>query len=171
MNLPLFPFQPGEEVADIGAAPGWIKIDVDYTQVQVAATTKVVTLLTLPIKAWVHAVAWKAPADWVEGGAWTVEGEKLNVKIADEDDATVFLAAGQLGHYDPDFMGMGAWIPDAIEGDSIASLPKLYSASVTKKIEATFSITSPGEGDNLNDLTAGTLEVWILVSSMNVGAA
>ncbi len=168
-SLPIFPLAPHQADGDFHAGPCWFRIPVDYTQVRVAATTKVVTLLTLPIKAWVHAVAWKAPADWTEGFAWNEEGEKLNVKIADEDDATVFLAAGQIGHRSGE--PFPRWTPDAIEGDSIVNLPNLYSGSATKKIEATFSISGAGEGDTLNDLTAGTLEVWALGSSMNAGAS
>ncbi len=166
MSLPFSVANPSDDIADIGAVPCWFKFLVNYTQVQVAATTKVVTLLTLPIKAWVHAVAWKAPADWNAGLAWSSEGELLRVSIRDEDSADTFLSNGQLGS-----VGFG-WTPSAIEGNALpSSAPKMYSASATKDVEAFFELINPGEGDDLNDLTAGTLEVWLLLSSMNGGAA
>jgi len=143
------------EIAYISAMPQWYKFVIDYTDVQTAATTITITLATLPIKTWIHAIHWKG-SGWNGFGS---EGPTLLLDIGDEDDADRWLSAlaihtggGGAGGAFEDGIGFIVWEPDF---------------SNTHDLEAYFSISKPGAFD-LDDLTAGTLTIWFLLSSMNL---
>lgn len=121
-----------------GAAPYWTKLNVTYAQVQVDGVTKTVALITLPINAWVHALAWKAPADWAPGaGEWEAGTLELVLTLKDEDGVKVFLNEGVLGA-----ISGGAWVPAALDGGA-GQMPQRFSSSVTKNLVAVFTLQEP----------------------------
>lgn len=121
-----------------GAGPYWTKLSVTFAQVQVDGVTKTVALIALPINAWVHALAWKAPADWAPGaGEWEAGTLELVLTLKDEDGAKVFLNEGVLGT-----ISGGAWVPAALEGGA-GQVPQRFSSSVAKNLVALFEIRTP----------------------------
>src|SRR5690606_4247358 len=56
------PADPLTDIADIAAVPQWFKFTIDYTDVTAlgAVASGSVTYVTIPIKAWIHALWWKA---------------------------------------------------------------------------------------------------------------
>ena len=127
-----------DQQAALDAAPTWKKLNVAYTQVRIAGVTKTVVLITLPINAWVHALAWKAPADWAPGaGQWEAGSLELVLTLRDEDSVKTFLSEGILGT-----ISGGAWVPAALEGGA-GQVPQRFSTSVTKNLVAVFTLQTP----------------------------
>lgn len=124
--------------AALDATPIWKKLSVTFAQVQVDGVTKTVALIALPINAWVHALAWKAPADWAPAaGEWEAGTLELVLTLKDEDGVKVFLNEGVLGA-----ISGGAWVPAALEGGAGQS-PQRFSSSVTKNLVAIFEVRAP----------------------------
>ncbi len=137
-GLPTFPMQPALDAERIGAAPCWVKLPIVYTQVQVDGVTKTVVLIALPINAWIHGLAWKAPADWAPAaGEWEAGSLELVLTLRDEDSVKTFLSEGVLGT----IVG-GAWVPAALEGGA-GQVPQRFSTSVTKNLVAVFTLQEP----------------------------
>jgi len=147
--------EPETNISHINAFPQWFKFVIDYTDVQTAATTNTITLCTLPIKAWVHAVHWRVTTGW----SGTSPATKIEVELGDEDDANRWLdrilweSTAETGAIE-DAIGLIPWEPDFDN---------------THDLEAYFLMT--GFGADLDDITAGEITFWFLLSSMNGGSA
>lgn len=121
-----------------GAAPYWKKLSLTFAQVQVDGVTKTVVLIALPINAWIHAFAWKAPADWAPGaGEWEAGSLELVLTLRDEDSVKTFLSEGVLGT-----ISGGAWVPAALEGGA-GQVPQRFSSSAIKNLVAVFEVRTP----------------------------
>lgn len=140
----------------LSAMPQWYEFHVDYTDVQTDAVTKVVTLVTLPIKSWIHAIAWKGTG-W--NSTWNPP-TSLRLALGDEDledrwlnDLTIHSAGGGAGAAFEDGIGLTPWMPDS---------------AATHDLTATFFAARENEGEDLTNLTAGTLDVRFLLSGMDL---
>lgn len=155
---------PETDIDQISAVPQWFKFTIDSTDVQVAATIKVITLVTLPIKAWIHAIAWETTIDWKADG-WNFDGvERLAIDIGDEDLATKWLDDGRLLYA----AGEGSNISDP-QDDYIGLTPYMPDSAAVHAIKVVFVATGMAIGEDLADLSAGEQTLWLLLSSMNSG--
>jgi len=160
---------PETVIANISAVPQWFKFVVDYTDIQVAATTKTITLCTLPIKSWIHAVAWKTTVSFSQNGDWNPSTDgtiNLLASLGDEDVTAKWLNAKAVLAVAEG----GGETPIDIE-DAIGLTPYEPDFDNTHDLEAYFSMLGAEFGDNLDDLDAGEMTYWFLLSSMNEGSA
>lgn len=159
------PSDPATDIADISSVARWFKFSVPYTDVQAAATAVEITLASLPIKAWIHAVAWNVSDGFTTG--WSAgNGGELEVLLGDEDDSDRWLVAtellvvsrgGYLSVFPEDYIGLTPWMPDSDN---------------THDLLATFQMNpTGGVGEDLDDLTGGQIDFFFLLSSMNGGVA
>jgi len=138
----------------LSAMPQWFKVVVDYTDVQTAATTLTLTLLTLPKKTFVHAIQWKAT-----GWTTTFSGTKktLAIQIGDEDDTDRWLITTSI-------WSTGAGTINIEDG--IGLTPWCGDLTNTHDLEVQFD--GSGDAEDLTDVTAGTLTIWFLLSSADL---
>ena len=146
---------PETNIDNISAVPQWFKFVVKYTQLSGISTD--VTLATLPIKAWIHAVAWKVTTSFTQA-EWK-DGQEMQVRLGDEDDndrwltfTTILDTFGATNIEDA--IGLILWEPDF---DNDHDLVAGFGTN--------FEI-----GGDLDDLGAGEMTFWFLLSSMNEGA-
>ena len=160
---------PETVIANISAVPQWFKFVVPYTDIQVAATTKTITLCTLPIKAWIHAVAWKTTVSFSQNGDWNpgldTDPITLLTSLGDEDVTAKWLNAKEV----LSVASGGGETATNIE-DAIGLTPYEPDFDNTHALKAQFGVDAFQTGD-LSDLDAGEFTVWFLLSSMNAGAA
>lgn len=149
--------QPETNILHISAMPQWFKFTVDHTDLGGVGTSQIITLCTLPIKAWIHAVMWQSSASWTGVSPATV----ITVSLGDQDDSSRWLAPVNLwtlagGSLDvEDAIGLTPWCGDL---------------SNTHDLRARFGVDGASEPD-MDDITAGEMTFWFLLSSMNDGSA
>ena len=148
--------EPETNIAHINAFPQWFKFVVDHTDLNGGGTAATITLCSLPIKSWVHAVHWQTTTSWVG----TSPATQIQVELGDEDDRDRWLANTQI------WTSGGGSV--AIE-DAIGLIPWEPDFSNTHDLEAWFGVA--GFGPDLDDITAGEITFWFLLSSMNGGSA
>ena len=148
--------QPETNILHISAMPQWFKFIVDHTDLNGVAGNATITLCTLPIKAWVHAVMWESTASWVG----TSPATQIQLELGDEDDRDRWLGNTLL-------WTSGGGSVDVIDGMGVT--PWCGDLSNTHDLEAWFAVV--GFGPDLDDITAGEMTFWFLLSSMNGGSA
>jgi len=153
---------PEENINYISAMEQWYEFVVDYTDVQTAATTNTITLATLPAKSWIHAVHWKITTAFGSSHAYQEDGnEQMVISIGDEDNAGRWLDDAEILFNDEGSEGSN------IIEDAIGFIPWEPDFDNIHDLEVEFIMNSYGSTD-LNDLTAGVLKVWFLLSSMDL---
>ncbi len=127
----------------VGGFPSWRQITVAETAFTAAATSEAITLFTLGAGEVIHAVKIKHSASFTGGtlSAFTVEVgiSGSSTKYASAFD--VFQAAA-----DTTFQ-----LTDVVDSEDHGS-------------GTTIEITARSVGDDVGDATAGSLDVWVLVS-------
>lgn len=122
------------------------KYTVDYTDIQTAATTNTATLLSLPAKTLIEFVIIKHSTAFAGGSI-----SALTVDVGDATDADELIAAFDV-------------VQAVAEGASqITSAPYIGAFASATNIVATFTAT----GDNLDQLTQGSVDIWIKKKGMN----
>lgn len=135
----------GLDPSIVGATPQWIKVGnaISYTTFSTAGTTKSNTLFTLPIAGVMHSVKLK-PSTAFSGGA--INAMTLSVGISGTNDK--YLTA-----FD---------VFQAVSGTAFGISDGLFTESHTAT--ATITISAISTGANLSALTAGVVDVWVLMS-------
>jgi len=154
---------PETNINNISAVPQWFKFVVGYSGL--SSRTADITLATLPIKSWIEGVHWKVTTGFAAGDAWS-SGAKLQVRLGDTNNSsrwltfTTILEEGESGEVQTnieDAIGLILWEP---------------SFSGTVDLIMRFGMADGDAfNDELDDLTAGEITFWFLLSSMNEGAA
>jgi len=151
---------PETNIDYISAVPQWFKFVVDYTELSGISTD--ITLATLPIKSWIHAVHWKVTESFSHDDSWGV-GQAVQVRLGDEDDADRWLTFTEILLEEVD-----KEIPTDIE-DAIGLISWEPDFDNDHDLIAGFGTDFQLTGD-LDDLDAGEMTFWFLLSSMNEGA-
>lgn len=154
---------PETDISNISAVPQWFKFTIDYTDLTSGGLSTNITLCTLPIKSWIHAVHWKVTASFSQDGDWDTD-QLLQVWIGDEDDIGRWLSASTVL-----IKTEGSETPTDIE-DGIGLIPWEPDFDNTHDLKAQFGVDGQFVG-NLGDLDAGSMDFYFLLSSMNGGSA
>lgn len=124
-------------------SPTWQKFTVPYTQLQTAALTNAVTLLSLPSKGIVH-YAW------------------MNITQAFSGTTTLTLSLGPSGSLTKYIAASTALATGSTSGVNLTSvLPESVSGSTNVQVNATATI------QNLSSLTQGSVDIYLLISTLN----
>lgn len=130
------------------AQPGWNKVTLTYDQLAAAATTGTATIFSLPAKGIVHQVVAKHSASFT-GGAISA----YTVQVGVAGTVAKYLAAFNV------FQAPGAAVA------SPASTVTPVSASPINFTAATpLIVTATSTSANTEAATAGSVDVWLLVS-------
>lgn len=137
------------DVSPVGAL-AWVKVTKTYTDLAAANTTNQITVYTLPAKGIVHGAALKTTAAF-SGGA-------IATYSLDLGDSTS--ASGYVNGYN------GALFTGANWSGSGAKLT--HGATGSNDLTATMPIylQATSTGANLDQATAGSVEIWLLISTM-----
>ena len=124
--------------------PIWRKYTVTYSQLAAAATTNNITLFSLPAGGVIHAVKTKHSASFTGG---SISAYTLSVGIT-----------GTLAKYSAAF--------DVFQAASATAMQLATTVGTESHTAATaIKIAAASTGANLSAATAGSVDVWVLVSA------
>lgn len=129
------------------ATPTWVKKTLTYTQLAAAALTNSVALFNLPAKGVIHAVRIKHSASFTGGG---ITAYTVSVGIT-----------GSLTKYAGAFNVFQA-VADTSAGKQITGTVGTESDLTATSILATATSTT----SNLNAATAGSVDIWVQISTV-----
>lgn len=136
----------------VTGVPGWVKVSKAYTDFSDASTSKTVTLYTLPARGILHKVVIKSSTAWAGTGVTNVLGSvKNNTNTVTTLDLDTAVADS---HY------------SAVEDRDTVSTPYTGLDYVTFAGTRAVALTVDSTGANLDQLTAGAVDVWLLVSKL-----
>lgn len=141
-----------------GYGPSWVKITKTFVDFQEAGTTSVVELFTANALDIVDAVFLKLNTLFA-----TTEGELsgVNVSVGTTETAGLFMADVSVGNT------LGAHFDATIGAYNTASGPLFVDHGATAPMAVTVSLTiTPLVAEDLTDLTAGEIEIWVLINKV-----
>jgi hypothetical protein len=125
--------------------PKWNKFTINYLDIAAAATTNTLVALTLPAAGVIHNIVLKHNAAFTGGSV-----SALTVDLG---------ISGDTGRYINDY---DIFIASSDTLFEALSLVEVFNFGATQDIDLVFNST----GDNLDQLTAGSLDVFFLLSSL-----
>lgn len=130
-------------IGDTTVYPSWIKTTIPYTSFQTAATTNSITLLALPAGAVIHGVKIKHSTAFA---GTSITAVTVSVGVT-----------GVLNKYASAFDVFQA------VGDTIFQLSNVLG-SESNGTSVNLLATATSTGANLSALTAGSVDIWVLLS-------
>jgi len=154
---------PETSIFHINAFPQWFKFVVDFRDINAPATSNVVTLCTLPIKAWIHALHWKVTIPFEV--SWGSGTSILNFYLGDQDNKNRWVDGEPLIG-----TGRGGYVGLSVE-DGLGIIPWEPDFDNTHDLKADFFMDPAAGGEDLDRVVGGEITFWFLLSSMNGGVA